>query len=218
LFINELKKHVKIRYCPIDISSYMVSKAADVIRNIGVGEVLEFRWNISDFENLSNITPLFREKGFDTHFMMLLGNTLGNFDRKDILHGIKSSMNPNDILIIGNGLSNDGCKDWIKEYKDERINSWLIHIPEQLGLDHNDVEYDVRFNDSRIEEIYIVKNDRVVEHLGRKVEFNKGDLIITAISYKYTKEEFEKILKNFFSHVELFADSEETYGLALCKK
>ena len=28
LFIHELAKHMKIRYCPIDISSYMVSKAA----------------------------------------------------------------------------------------------------------------------------------------------------------------------------------------------
>jgi uncharacterized SAM-dependent methyltransferase len=218
LFIDELKNHIKIRYCPIDISSYMVSKAAEEIRNIGVGEVLEFRWNISDFENLSNITPLFRERGFNTHFMMLLGNTLGNFDRKDILHGIKNSMNEEDVLIIGNGLANSQGMDWVNEYKDEMINKWLIEIPRRLGLDENDVEYDVRYVDSRIEELYVIKKDKVVEHLDRKVEFKKGDRIITAISYKYTKEQLKNILGSFFSRVEIFTDDEGTYAVAVCRK
>src|SRR3989338_7962021 len=140
LFIEELAKHMKIRYCPIDISSYMVSKAAKTIREIKIGEVLEFKWNVSDFENLDKITPLFRDKGFETHFMMLLGNTLGNLDRDDILHGIKNSMNKEDVLVIGNGLIKSH-EDWTKEYKDKIINKWLIKIPQQLGLTKSVVCY-----------------------------------------------------------------------------
>jgi hypothetical protein len=64
----------------------MVSKAAETIRKKNVGEVLEFRWNISDFENLNNVTPLARDAIYENHFLMLLGNTLGNFDNEDILH------------------------------------------------------------------------------------------------------------------------------------
>lgn len=217
LFIHELAKHMKIRYCPIDISSYMVSKAAKTIRKMKVGEVLEFRWNISDFENLNNITPLFRETGFETHFMMLLGNTLGNFDREDILHGVKTSMNKDDILLIGNGLTN-GNANWTEEYKDTIINKWLVQIPQQLGLTKNDIAYDVRFVNSRIEELYILKNDKTIKHLGRTLNFKKGDVIITAISYKYTKPEFKKILEKFFSSVKIYSDSKDTYGLALCKR
>ena len=184
LFIKELAKHMKIRYCPIDISSYMVSKAAKTIRKMKVGEVLEFRWNISDFENLNNITPLFRDRGFEIHFMMLLGNTLGNFDREDILHGIKTSMDKEDILLIGNGITN-GHEDWIKEYKDQIINRWLVQIPQQVGLSKEDIKYDVRFVDSRIEEVYIIKKDKTIKHLGRVVTFKKGDIIIVAISPAY---------------------------------
>jgi len=217
LFIDELAKHMKIRYCPIDISSYMVSKAAKTIRKKKVGEVLEFNWNISDFENLNNITPLFRDKGFEAHFMMLLGNTLGNFDREDILHGIKSSMNKSDVLIIGNGLTN-GHEDWTKEYKDHKINEWLVQIPQQLGLSKEDIEYDVRFANSRVEELYVVKSDKTIKHLGRTIKFKKGDIIITAISYKYTKSVFEKILKKFFSFVKIYSDKDNSYALALCKK
>jgi len=217
LFIEELAKHMKIRYCPIDISSYMVSKAAKTIRETKTGEVLEFKWNISDFENLNNITPLFRDRGFEIHLMMLLGNTLGNFDREDMLHGIKNSMNKDDILIIGNGLKN-GNEDWTKEYKDQIINNWLIQIPEQLGLTKNDVDYDVRFINSRIEELYIIKKDKIIKHLGKIVSFKKGDIIIVAISYKYTKPQFNKMLSKFFSNIKIYSDKEETYALALCKK
>jgi len=217
LFIDELDKHIEIRYCPIDISSYMVSKAADTIRKMKISEVLEFKWNISDFENLNNVMPLFRDKGFENHFMMLLGNTLGNFDREDILHGIKNSMNKDDVLIIGNGLSN-GHEDWTREYKDQVINRWLMEIPKQLGLSEKDVKYDVRFVNSRIEELYIVEKDKAVEHLERTVHFKKGDIIITAISYKYTKSSLYKILTKFFSKVEIYTDTKNSYALALCRK
>ena len=90
---------------------------------------------------------------------MLLGNTLGNFDRDDILHGIKTSMATGDILLIGNGLTG-GHEDWISEYKDNKINKWLIQIPQQLGLSEEDIYYDVRFQNSRIEELYILRNDK----------------------------------------------------------
>ena len=144
LFIKEFNKHLELRYCPIDISSYMVSKAAETIRKLNVGEVLEFKWNISDFENLGNVTPLFRNNQFKNHFMLLLGNTLGNFDREDILHGINSSMAKGDVLLVGNGISNGKNQNWIKDYKDEQINKWLIQIPLNLGLSKNDANYDYK--------------------------------------------------------------------------
>ncbi len=217
LFIEEMEKHVKIRYCPIDISSYMVSKAANTIRKIKIGEVLEFKWNVSDFENLNNITSLFRDKGFESHFMMLLGNTLGNFDREDILNGIKNSMKKEDILLIGNGLTS-GNEDWEKEYKDKIINKWLIQIPLQLGLEKKYLDYDVRFINSRVEEIYTVKSNKTIKHLGKEIDFKKGDKIIVAISYKYSKQEFKKILNKFFSNVIIYTDKGNSYALALCKK
>ncbi len=167
---------------------------------------------------MNNITPLFRDKEFEHHFMMLLGNTLGNFDREDILNGIKNSMKKNDVLVMGNGLSNGKNINWIKEYKDPVINKWLIQIPLQLGLSKNDVKYNVRFINSRVEELYILKKDKIINHLGRQVKFKKGDIIITAISYKYTNEEFKKILSKFFSKVRIFTDSKDTYALALCEK
>ena len=164
LFIHELAKHMNIRYCPIDISSYMVSKAAKTIRKLKVGEVLEFKWNIFDFENLNNITPLFRDSGFESHFMMLLGNTLGNFDREDILHRIKTSMNKDEILIIGNGLIN-GHADWTNEYKDIMINKWLVQIPQQLGLTKKRYRLLCKICELSNRGIIYLKNDKTIKHI-----------------------------------------------------
>ena len=218
LFIKELNKYLGLRYCPVDISSYMVNKAAKTIRKLNIGKVLEFNWNISDFENLDNITPLFRDLKFRHHFMLLLGNTLGNFDREDILHGIKKSMNKNDILLIGNGLIIKDINKITTPYKDKLMDKFLISVINQLGLNTNGVKYSARFKNSRVEMIYTLKDNKTIKHLGRTLNLRKGDMIITAISYKYSKKEFKKILSKFFSQVKLFTDPKETYGLALCKK
>lgn len=218
LFIEELTKHFDLRYVPVDISSYMVSKAAQSIRKLKIGEVLDFKWNISDFENLENVTPLFRDEKFRHHFMLLLGNTFGNFERGEVLEGIKNSMQKDDVLLIGNGISNGKSSNWIKDYKDEQINSWLIKIPLLLGLSENDIEYDVGFANSRIEEKYILKKDKVIKHLDNSIEFKKGDVITVAISYKYTKTDLIKVIKKYFKDIQIFTDREETYALVFCKK
>jgi D-Tyr-tRNAtyr deacylase len=119
--------------------------------------------------------------------------------------------------IIGNGLSNGKNKDWVKEYRDEQINQWLIEILLLIGLSKKDVKYEVRFVNSRIEELYILNKNKSVKHLGKKINFKKGDIMITAISYKHTKEDFEKIIKKFFDKVKIFTDKEETYALAFCE-
>ena len=218
LFIKELAKHMKIRYCPIDISSYMVTKAAGTIRKMKVAKVLEFNWNISDFENLNNITPLFRDTNFETHFMMLLGNTLGNFDRDDLLDGIKKSMKKDDVLIIGNGLDADDKETYVTLYRDTLMDKFLIKVIEQIGLSRGDVRYDVRFKNSRVEMFYTANKDKSVKHLNKQINFKKGDVILTAISYKYAKPELKKILGKFFSEVKIYTDPKETYALALCKR
>src|SRR3989344_8887774 len=103
LFIGNMKDKVQIRYCPIDISGYMVSKAIEQIKKLNVREIVEFQWNISDFENLENISTLLRNKEYPKNLVLLLGNTLGNFEINELLYSIKNSMKSGDYLLIGNG-------------------------------------------------------------------------------------------------------------------
>jgi SAM-dependent methyltransferase len=73
LFVNKFKGKIKIRYCPIDISSYMVEKALNRVKKTDVDEVVEFQWNISDFENIENISSLLKQGEYKRTFTLLLG-------------------------------------------------------------------------------------------------------------------------------------------------
>jgi len=218
IFLSYLKDKVKLRYCPIDISSYMVEKAIERMSNTHVKEIVKLQWNISDFENLENITPLLRYGEFKNNFILLLGNTLGNFEIHELLFEIRSAMKDGDLLLIGNGLDNRNSEELVKSYKHTKIDNWLVKILSQIGLEKENLKYEVRYRNSRIEEYYTITRDVDVTFLGRNVKFNKGDQIITAVSYKYHKEDFMSYLKMYFSNVDLFTSKDGSYALALCKK
>ena len=58
--LKKINPNLKIRYCPIDISGYMVEKAIETFKDQDV-EVLELQYNISDFDNLVNVIPLLKK-------------------------------------------------------------------------------------------------------------------------------------------------------------
>jgi len=218
MFIRSLGKRLGVRYCPVDISSYMVSKALTTLGGLDIDGVVECKENISDFENLTNVMPAFRRGGYEGSFILLLGNTIGNFDREDILEGIYQSMQPQDFLLIGTELRNDKrIEEIVQEYDSDLVNQFLIHLPKQIGLTDQDVEFEVEFNKDRVDLFYRVKRDKAVTHLGRKVEFKAGDKILAAISYKYTQNELRQLLEKRFE-TKLYPNKKGNYALALCKK
>ena len=127
-------------------------------------------------------------------------------------------MKDGDLLLIGNGLDNRKSEDIIKAYQNSQIDNWLVKILLQIGLKRDNLKYGVRFKNSRVEEYYSIQEDTVISFLGRTVMFNKGDQIITAVSYKYDKDDFMSYLKMYFGDVKLFGSKDGSYALALCKK
>lgn len=226
IFLSKLKERLKqsknqnmrIRYCPVDISSYMVEKALKKIKEVDVEEVIKFQWNISDFENIENIASILRYADYKKNLFLLLGNTLGNFEINELLYEVRSAMAEGDILIIGNGLDSQNEAELVKSYQNKEIDSWLSKILVQLGLRREDLEYGARFKNSRIEEYFIVNKDIEISFLGKKVSFHRGDQIIAAVSYKYTSDDFKAFLKMYFSESEIFTSKGKTYALAICKK
>lgn len=218
LFTTNLKGRIKLRYCPIDISSYMVSKAIDKIRKMNIGEVVEFQWNISDFENLENVANLLRIGEYRNNLFLLLGNTLGNFEINELLYEIGSSMNRGDFLIIGNGLDNRNHEEIVKSYTDPTFDDWLMKIIRQLGLENEDVKFGVRFKNSRVEMYYTILNDKKVTFQDKSVYFSKGDQILVCVSYKYDEKEFKKFMKLYFDDVKIYISKDNSYVLAICKK
>jgi uncharacterized SAM-dependent methyltransferase len=218
LFIGYIGDKARIRYCPIDISNYMIEKAMERIKGLNVEEVVEFQWNVSDFENIENITTLLRRGKFKHNFILLLGNTLGNFEINELLYEIRSSMKDGDFLLIGNGLDTRKPNDILKAYDNKLLDKLLIKILTQVGFEEDDVEYGARFRNSRVEMFYTVKNDKKISFLGKNVYFNAGDQIVVALSYKYKKDDFKRFMKLYFDEVDMFTAEDDSYALVFCKK
>lgn len=220
LIIKELSQYAQLRYCPIDISAYMVQTAAKKIKNSGFPEnVLEMKFNVSDFENLNNVTPLFRSESFNSHLLMLLGNTLGNFDMHSILHGIKQGMKPGDLLIIGNGIieNKTDISNILETYNNPKINEWLSQTVVGIGLDDSDVEFHTEFRNSRIEEFYRLKIDKTISALGQKVSFKKDDEILVAISNKYTPEKLKEEIDYYFKDSQIVLNEDNSYAVVIAE-
>jgi len=212
-------KGTKIRYCPIDISSYMVNKAIERVNKVNtVDEVVEFQWNISDFENITNISTLLRQGEYKKNVFLLLGNTLGNFEINELLYEIRSSMKGGDVLLIGNGLDHRKPKEILNSYNSEHFNKFSIHPLLQLGLEKKNLEFGVRFKNSRIESFYTIKKPKEISFLGRSVKFEAGDQIIVIVSYKYNKDDFISFMNLYFDEVTVTPSENGSYALALCKK
>ena len=93
---------------------------------------------------------------------------------------------------------------------------FLRKVLEQIGFNSNEIQYDVRYSNSRVEMFYTVKKNKIIFDLGKKIQFLSGDIIIVCISYRYSIEELKKILKEFFDQVFVFIDNDKSYALALC--
>lgn len=218
LFINKLKGNVKLRYCPIDISDYMVEKALSNIRKTDVEEVVKFQWNISDFENIENISNLLRFGDFKKNFFLLLGNTLGNFEINELLYEIRSAMKGGDYILIGNGLDNRHPEEILRSYNTAEVDEFLKHIPLQIGLKEDEIKLGTRFVNSRVEIYYTITKDRVIKFQNKVLTFNVGDQMLVSVSYKYSKKDFMSFLKLYFDEVDISIADDGSYALAVCKK
>lgn len=217
--IKRVKPKMKLRYCPIDISGYMVEKAIDTFSKLDVAEIIEFQYNISDFENLENVTPLLRKKEFKKNLILLLGNTLGNFEVNDLLYSIRTSMKKGDVFVVDTAVDDRKQEERAEAYrKNKFVNHWLIHIPEQLGLAPGDVDLGVRFRNGRIEAFYTIKNDKKVTFQDKTVYFNKGDQIVTVVAYKHDKEDLKTYLNMHFDSVVVKVSKDGSKALAICEK
>ena len=218
--IKAFRGKIKMRYCPIDISSYMVKEAIATFSQLNLtDEIVQFQWNISDFENLENVAPLLTTGEFKKNLFLLLGNTLGNFEIHELLYEIRSAMKDGDILLVDTAVADEKVQERAQsQSKNQYVNKFLIQIPLQLGLTREDLEYGARFKNSRIEFYYTIKNDKTINFQDRTLIFNAGDQIVVAIAYKHDKDLIRSYFNMYFTEVLMKLSKDKAQAFILCKK
>jgi len=211
-----ISKGLEVRYCPIDISGYLVQKAVETFSKKKIGEIVETKWNISDFENLDNVIPLMDSGKFKKNLFLLLGQTLGNFELNEILYSIRNAMRKKDIFVAVVGVVHPKWEERAKNAKnDKKMNSFLAHIPRQLGLKEDEIEFGSRFKNSRIEFYYTIKVDKKVTLYDKSVYFQKGDQVIVLVAYKKEKQELLEIMNMHFDEVLMKIHSDNATALII---
>jgi len=218
-FVDCFKDKSKLRYCPIDVSEFMVKSAIGKLGSSNLNRIIKLKGNVFEFKDIGDVSSAVRKDDFNTNFILLLGGSLENSEIHELLYDIKLAMKPNDYLLIGNKITNVNPLEIIKSYdKNKYIDNLVIKTAIHLGLEKEDVEYSARFKGSRVEMLYTLKKDKTIKSGNKKVEFKAGDKIISIISYKYNQNKLMKNLKMYFDDVKLYSPKDNSYALALCRK
>jgi len=217
ILIKNMPSGVKLKYCPVAMNSYFIDSSIEKIKSLS-DKVVSVKSFISDFSDFDDMIGVVKGGEFQRNVVMMLGSRISHYEINEILFRLSSGMFKGDILVVGNGIRS-GEKRFVEldKYKSPLFNEWFINIMRGLGFKDEDVEYDARFENYRVEGFYRIKNDKTIDHKGRKIQFRKGDEVVVAVQYKFFENELKDFFKMYFCDVEV-VKSESEYALFICTK
>jgi len=230
-FIDKIVKN--INYKPevwlIDISSEMLRIGYENIMN-----TLEERINAidlsimqMDFHDLDNCETSFSEK---CNVILLLGNTLGNFD-DSFLHLLYSYINIGDFVVIDNQLKQYGKLSMLDEnallkiYDNEIYSSYMYSVLKQFdivrtdGYIHTYISYESKYENSDcavVNKDFIFTKDKQLS-LGSNMFYAKNGFGLNLlVSKKYTLGCLRLMVSQHFDVINTFAENQ--YALITAQK
>lgn len=216
-FLRALDGKVKVRYCPVSPDNFMIKEALKNIKTEGFKNIV-YKPYRAMYSNLDGVAPLMRSREFQKNVILLHGSILGSYEINDYLFNLGEGMFRGGYMIIGNGMRTGRRPVNLKNYRHPIFAKLFIPLMKELGFKENELEYGVRFNNTRIEWFFKVKKDKSMRAGLRKLVFNEGDEILVAMLYKYYFKELNEFFNMYFSEVDVVRDPKNKYALALCKK
>jgi dimethylhistidine N-methyltransferase len=188
-------------YVPVEISGeYATEQAAELEREFPDLEVVPV---IADFTRPFELPP--QATGAARRLVFFPGSTIGNFERdqaQSLLEVMRQVAGSRGALLIGVDLIKDH-DTVIRAYNDsqgvtaEFNRNVLHHLNAGIGsnfrpeLFRHEAVYDA--DRQRIEMRLIALLDHSVAVAGRRIDFKRGEHIVTEYSHKYTVESFVRL-------------------------
>lgn len=213
-------KDIKICYCPLNASQYLLDLAVENVKKAEISNVVRYKPFLSagDGRSLRHISAMLKPGEFKKNVVVILGGVIACFDINEYLFEINRDLHNGDILIIGNGVRIGERLVDIEKYKDKTFHNWFKHVMLAMGFKESDLEFDARFGNSRVEFVYKIGRELNKQIEGKTITFKQGDEFIVAALYKCYVEEFEKFCKMYFKDISIKTDKDNEYALVVCTK
>lgn len=184
-FINYLNKHKLLnKYVAVDISSELLDLTVKQASTILLPDQIVRIERDFEIENLSDQANLYRDN--DTiNIISFLGSTIGNYaDQGTILTHLRESLIKDDLLLITNKMENEIEKVKFNHILDK--NEQFLWIPDLLGIDTGEVQFNSYFDPKKNARIIAMKLDKNYDitfkfensTAERKIQLQSGDQII----------------------------------------
>ena len=222
-----LKKNIKVRFYPIDISV----EALELLKK-NVEEFKDLEIEAVAAEYLEGLRYV-RAQSNRRQIVLFLGSNIGNFDRseeKDFINNLRSQMNQDDYLFIGFDLKKD-IQVLTKAYSDSEgvtahFNLNLLkRMNEELGgnFNLNNFRHYAQYNAllGAMESYLISTVDQKVtlNKLGETFTFEAFEPIHLEYSFKFSEKDIQQLSKETgFTQVKNFTDRNHYYVDSLWQK
>lgn len=227
VLLEEMSKQKKrTKFFPIDISEKAIK---ELLKNIQSGPGLEVLPVVGDFfHGLGKVV----EESLNQKLVLFLGSNIGNFgpgERISFLKGLKDSLNPGDMILIGLDLKKD-IQKLMDAYSDphgvtERFNLNLLkRINRELGGNfklnqfYHHAFYNPRKGAMESSLLSLKEQEVYIEEYGTSFHFDEFEPILLEHSYKFTLSEIQNMAHlSGLDLVENFFDSSKGYVNSLWK-
>jgi uncharacterized SAM-dependent methyltransferase len=205
--LRELKLQNKsFKYFPVDISNSFLKIAEKEIEKEGITSnplncFFEDLNSKIDFNN--SINKIF-----------LIGLTFNNYRPDKILSLLKNLCKPNGTcIIITEFFTSKNKETMLVPYKDKYAETFNYLVLKIAGVDKSDLSYFTEYKNQRIEMGFKLLNNIIIDG----IEIVKGTKIVTAISYRYSKQALIKYISDYFTHFEIYQSEKHNISLVIFK-
>lgn len=213
-------------YVPVDISEEYLLKVVSRLRidypQIPVIPIFSDYTSDFDLPNLGG--------DYNRQVVFFPGSTIGNFNPEEIrsfMNNLTSATEKDSSMLIGVDLKKD--KKVIEAaYNDSQgitaqfNKNILVRLNRELNAEFDVEQFSHRafFNENkgRVEMHLISEAEQEVEIAGERFHFEKGESIHTENSYKYSLNEFEKLVSDWYSVEKVWTDDRQYFSLQFLTK
>jgi uncharacterized SAM-dependent methyltransferase len=234
------KFSMPIEYCVVDKSRNMARKGINYVRTVldnknAMVDIIFVDADFQELDNKGNYDDQDERNEFNVRFgndrvnlILLLGNTLGNFQESPLLNTINSIMHPGDWLLIDNQLKKPGklsAKEeqaLIDSYGSDNCMNFLYAILKGAGIERNQgtikpvIESKIDY--VTVREQFTANEEFQIPISGTTVHKNTTFTIL--YSKKYTIEYMKKMITDSGLNLvkEPYTDKGKEYALILARK